>query len=196
MSRRVLTDVICRIGTPEVTQLVANLSAIYSPELKVGFTPVRHSPPLCRSCTSSETSCSRLAAVITRQVTCAKWILRPADLHPELPPGRLPCHPGLRACGSYRRPHVPQQRYVQYLLHRLSVSHICGAGDLSDREGYDFEQIKSIAKVQVRVWVLSIIPKFVLITNAVCDPLACGLLRSAERGLILESGGSGRIPHL
>ncbi len=28
------------IGTTEVTQLVANLSAIYSPELKVGFTPV------------------------------------------------------------------------------------------------------------------------------------------------------------
>ena len=26
------------IGTPEVTQLVANLSAIYSPELTVGFT--------------------------------------------------------------------------------------------------------------------------------------------------------------
>ena len=28
-----------RIGTAEVTQLVANLSAIYSRELKVGFTP-------------------------------------------------------------------------------------------------------------------------------------------------------------
>jgi hypothetical protein len=31
---------ITSIGTPEVTQLVANLSAIYSPELVVGFTPV------------------------------------------------------------------------------------------------------------------------------------------------------------
>jgi hypothetical protein len=28
------------IGTTEVTQLVANVSAIYSPELRVGFTPV------------------------------------------------------------------------------------------------------------------------------------------------------------
>ena len=28
------------IGTTEVTQLVANISAIYSPELVVGFTPV------------------------------------------------------------------------------------------------------------------------------------------------------------
>ena len=31
---------ISSIGTPEVTQLVANLSAIYSPELVVGFTSV------------------------------------------------------------------------------------------------------------------------------------------------------------
>jgi hypothetical protein len=29
------------IGTPEVTQLVANISAIYAPQLVVGFTPVR-----------------------------------------------------------------------------------------------------------------------------------------------------------
>ena len=29
------------IGTPEVTQLVANISAIYVPQLVVGFTPVR-----------------------------------------------------------------------------------------------------------------------------------------------------------
>jgi hypothetical protein len=29
------------IGTPEVTQLVANISTIYSPELVIGFTPVR-----------------------------------------------------------------------------------------------------------------------------------------------------------
>lgn len=30
-----------RIGTPEVTQLVANISAIYVPQLIVGFTRVR-----------------------------------------------------------------------------------------------------------------------------------------------------------
>lgn len=35
-----LTERFCRIGTSEVTQLIANVSAIYSPELKVGFTPV------------------------------------------------------------------------------------------------------------------------------------------------------------
>lgn len=29
------------IGTPEATQLVANISTIYAPELVVGFTPVR-----------------------------------------------------------------------------------------------------------------------------------------------------------
>ena len=32
------------IGTPEVTQLVANISEIYSPELEVGFTAVRTVP--------------------------------------------------------------------------------------------------------------------------------------------------------
>ena len=30
-----------RIGTPEVTQLVANISAYYSPELTVGYSGVR-----------------------------------------------------------------------------------------------------------------------------------------------------------
>ena len=29
-----------RIGTPEVAQLVANVSHIYSPELSIGYTPV------------------------------------------------------------------------------------------------------------------------------------------------------------
>jgi hypothetical protein len=29
-----------RIGTAEVAQLVSNISAIYSPELRVGYTPV------------------------------------------------------------------------------------------------------------------------------------------------------------
>ena len=29
-----------RIGTPEVAELVSKVAAIYSPELKVGFTPV------------------------------------------------------------------------------------------------------------------------------------------------------------
>ena len=29
-----------KIGTPEVAQLISNISAIYSPELTVGFTPV------------------------------------------------------------------------------------------------------------------------------------------------------------
>ncbi len=38
------------IGTLEVTQLVANLSAIYSPELKVGFTPA--------CCSDHQVSCA------------------------------------------------------------------------------------------------------------------------------------------
>ena len=31
-----------RIGSPPATQLVANVSALYSPELHVGFTPVSY----------------------------------------------------------------------------------------------------------------------------------------------------------
>jgi len=34
-------DLVFRIGTPEVAQLVSDISAIYSPELHVGITPVR-----------------------------------------------------------------------------------------------------------------------------------------------------------
>lgn len=33
-----LCNVLVRIGTPEVAQLVANISSLYSPELEVGFT--------------------------------------------------------------------------------------------------------------------------------------------------------------
>lgn len=36
-----LTLHLFRIGTPEVAQLVSDISAIYSPELHVGITPVR-----------------------------------------------------------------------------------------------------------------------------------------------------------
>ena len=35
------------IGTPEVTQLVANISAIYVPQLVVGFTEVRFQFLIC-----------------------------------------------------------------------------------------------------------------------------------------------------
>ncbi|OBZ75034.1 hypothetical protein A0H81_05297 [Grifola frondosa] len=83
-----------RIGTPEVTQLVANLSAIYSPELKVGFTP---------ACCSDHQS-----------------------FHEQ----------GFPATQVFER----AGRIADPMYHN--------SGDLSEREGYDFEQIKSIAKVQ------------------------------------------------
>ncbi|KAH9856204.1 Zn-dependent exopeptidase [Lenzites betulinus] len=83
-----------RIGTPEVTQLVANLSAIYSPELKVGFTP---------ACCSDHQS-----------------------FHGQ----------GFPASQVFER----AGPIVDPMYHN--------SGDLSDRENYDFDQIKSIAKVQ------------------------------------------------
>ncbi|KAI0668912.1 Zn-dependent exopeptidase [Trametes maxima] len=83
-----------RIGTPEVTQLVANLSAIYSPELKVGFTP---------ACCSDHQS-----------------------FHGQ----------GFPATQVFERAGPIADPFYH------------NSGDLSERENYDFEQIKSIAKIQ------------------------------------------------
>ncbi|KAH9916269.1 Zn-dependent exopeptidase [Epithele typhae] len=82
------------IGTPEVAQLVSNLSAIYSPELSVGFTP---------ACCSDHQSFHNLGFPATQVFERAGPIADP-------------------------------------MYHN--------SGDLSDREGYDFDQIKSIAKIQ------------------------------------------------
>ncbi|KAI0656249.1 Zn-dependent exopeptidase [Cubamyces menziesii] len=83
-----------RIGTPEVTQLVANLSAIYSPELTVGFTP---------ACCSDHQSFHGQGFPATQVFERAGPIADP-------------------------------------MYHN--------SGDLSERDNYDFDQIKSIAKVQ------------------------------------------------
>ncbi|KAJ8086996.1 hypothetical protein PM082_005821 [Marasmius tenuissimus] len=82
------------IGTPEVTQLVANVSALYSPELTVGFTP---------ACCSDHQSFHQEGFPATQVFERAGPIIDP-------------------------------------MYHN--------SGDLSDRENYDFQQIKSIAKVQ------------------------------------------------
>uniref|UniRef100_A0A8H8CL68 Peptide hydrolase n=1 Tax=Psilocybe cubensis TaxID=181762 RepID=A0A8H8CL68_PSICU len=82
------------IGTPEVTQLVANISAIYSPELQVGFTP---------ACCSDHQSFHEQGFPATQVFERAGPIADP-------------------------------------MYHN--------SGDLSNREGYDFEQLYAIAKVQ------------------------------------------------
>lgn len=53
--------------------------------------------------------------------------------------------------GLSRRPDVSQQRYplTSFVLTRPRIL-IKTTGDLSDREGYDFDQLFAIAKVQVR----------------------------------------------
>ncbi|KAJ7682721.1 Zn-dependent exopeptidase [Mycena polygramma] len=83
------------IGTTEVTQLVANVSAIYSPELRVGFTA---------ACCSDHQSFHEQGFPATQVFERAGPIADP-------------------------------------MYHN--------SGDLSDREGYDFDQVKSIAKVQL-----------------------------------------------
>ncbi|KAJ7639178.1 Zn-dependent exopeptidase [Roridomyces roridus] len=83
------------IGTPEVTQLVANVSALYSPELRVGYTA---------ACCSDHQSFHEQGFPATQVFERAGPIADP-------------------------------------MYHN--------SGDLSDREGYDFQQVKSIAKVQL-----------------------------------------------
>ncbi|KAJ7639180.1 hypothetical protein FB45DRAFT_1055341 [Roridomyces roridus] len=86
------------IGTPEVTQLVANVSALYSPELRVGDTA---------ACCSDHQSFHEQGFPATQVFERAGPIADP-------------------------------------MYHN--------SGDLSDREGYegyDFQQVKSIAKVQL-----------------------------------------------
>ncbi|KAJ7284063.1 Zn-dependent exopeptidase [Mycena rebaudengoi] len=82
------------IGTTEVAQLVANVSAIYSPELRVGFTS---------ACCSDHQSFHEQGFPATQVFERAGPIVDP-------------------------------------MYHN--------SGDLSDRDAYDFDQIKSIAKVQ------------------------------------------------
>ncbi|KAF9489096.1 Zn-dependent exopeptidase [Pleurotus eryngii] len=82
------------IGTPAVVQLVANVSALYSPELTVGFT---------KACCSDHQSFHEQGFASTQVFERAGWIADP-------------------------------------MYHN--------SGDVSDREGYDFEQVKAIAKVQ------------------------------------------------
>ncbi|TFY77201.1 hypothetical protein EWM64_g6811, partial [Hericium alpestre] len=82
------------IGTPEVTQLAANISALYSPELTVGYTP---------ACCSDHQSFHYRGFPATQVFERAGPIADP-------------------------------------MYHN--------SGDLSERESYDLEQAKSIAKVQ------------------------------------------------
>ncbi|KAJ7094488.1 hypothetical protein B0H15DRAFT_776057 [Mycena belliarum] len=82
------------IGTPEVAQLVANVSALYSPELVVGFTA---------ACCSDHQSFHEQGFPATEVSERAGPIADPMYHH---------------------------------------------SGDVSDREGFDFDQVKSIAKVQ------------------------------------------------
>ncbi|CAA7260107.1 unnamed protein product [Cyclocybe aegerita] len=82
------------IGSPEVTQLVANISAIYSPELTIGFTP---------ACCSDHQSFHEQGFPATQVFERAGPIADP-------------------------------------MYHN--------SGDLSDREGFDFQQLYAIAKVQ------------------------------------------------
>ncbi|KAF4619656.1 hypothetical protein D9613_005003 [Agrocybe pediades] len=83
-----------RIGTPEVTELVSKVAAIYSPELKVGYSP---------ACCSDHQSFLEQGFPSTQVFERAGPIADP-------------------------------------MYHN--------SGDLSDREGYDFEQLFAIAKVQ------------------------------------------------
>ncbi|KLO16666.1 Zn-dependent exopeptidase [Schizopora paradoxa] len=84
-----------RIGTPEVAQLIANMSSLYSPELEVGFSP---------ACCSDHQSFWENGFAASQLFERAGPIADP-------------------------------------MYHN--------SGDLSEREGYDLHQLRSIAKVQL-----------------------------------------------
>ncbi|KAI5988668.1 hypothetical protein EDC04DRAFT_2992499 [Pisolithus marmoratus] len=84
---------VCRIiGTPEVTQLVANISAIYSPELTVGFTVV---------CCSDHQSFHEQGYPATHLFERAG----PSEINPHQSIVRVNYDYGAFSCRSY----VPQQ---------------------------------------------------------------------------------------
>ena len=85
----------CSIGTPEAAYLVGNVSSLYSPELKVGFTP---------ACCSD---------------------------HQPFHENGFPATQLFERAGPIADP----------MYHN--------SGDLSERKGFDFNQLRSIAKVQL-----------------------------------------------
>ncbi|KAI0305426.1 hypothetical protein B0F90DRAFT_1879094 [Multifurca ochricompacta] len=105
------------IGTAEVTQLVANISAIYSPELVVGFTPA-----CCSDHQASPTP------PIFHSQTNQMLIYHSHDQSFH--------HQGFPATQVFER----AGPIADPMYHN--------SGDISERTGYDFEQLKSIAKVQ------------------------------------------------
>jgi len=68
---------------------------------------------------------------------------------PVFPRAGLPRDAGIRTCRVDRGPYVPQQRYTLSITKHHMKLILWMIGDLSDREGYDFYQMKGIAKVQV-----------------------------------------------
>jgi hypothetical protein len=143
------------IGTPEVTQLVANVSAIYTPELVVGFTPVClqfvvvHVP--------SRRNCYRYAAVTTRQVSlCLGFMfghkadgISSQSFHFQgFPATQLFERAGRIADPMYHNSGT--SCWVLIRLTQLILTMRDFQGDVSGRSGYDLEQLVSIAKVQVK----------------------------------------------
>lgn len=121
-----------------MTQLVANLSAIYSPELTVGFTPA------CCSDHQVSRPLSPLLYILPILSDCLLDDRASTNKVSPLPRCLNVLVPSLTLCTTtaVRLPLIP----VCFRRYSLAVL----LGDLSDREGYDFDQVKSIAKVQVR----------------------------------------------
>ncbi|KAI6038939.1 hypothetical protein EDC04DRAFT_2603597 [Pisolithus marmoratus] len=116
------------ISTPEVTQLVANISAIYSPELTVGFTVV-----CCSDHQFSYMDMSiRVSPVESPSMNRDTLQLIFSNVRVQV-----------------RLVHInPLSGLTMTMV--LSVADLMyhNSGDLSDRLGYDLNQVRSICKVQ------------------------------------------------
>lgn len=117
------------IGTPEVTQLVANITGLYAPELTIGYSSV--CLRIRKSDVLTETAVHRhVVATISR--SGPKVSLHPKSSSARAP-SRIPC----------------TIIAVSLIRSALKIHLIRPPGDLSERVGYDMEQARSIAKVQV-----------------------------------------------
>lgn len=143
------------------------MSYLYSPELEVGFSPV---------CTffQSNKRATWLIALKRAQACCSD-------------------HQVSQSCSSLEFRILLTQSLQSFWENGFAASQLFeragpiadpmyhNSGDLSEREGYDLEQLRSIAKVQVRIMYLcEFTPGCSCFAKLACDSVACGWVRPPE----------------
>ena len=161
-----------RVGTAEVGQIIANVSALYSPELMVGYSPYVSAPSPNRFlCMSHELT--------------AGGTLQPGGSDHQrfheygFPAAQVVDRAGVNKDPMYHDTGLCLLQCCRVFLCSQGCRHGRCAGDVSERDGYDFEQIRSIAKVQVCTVAPCIAQCSLLIAerDAACCGASCGRLQ-------------------